>query len=145
MSLVGWQEEHLACKKLKQQWLSVWCEVQMICIWSSWCLCYPIISCSSKIQNGLPFWCGLTQVVLEKKPLNRCSSSSSSGTSNNQYTLGCIKNATSLVNMHCIINIDKLPIFFSSSASRGWYSSSAPDKNVAYAASTNLLYSWNYT
>jgi len=26
----------------------------------------PIISCISKIQNGLPFWCRLTQVVLEK-------------------------------------------------------------------------------
>ena len=26
----------------------------------------PIISCFSKIQNGLPFWCQLTQVVLEK-------------------------------------------------------------------------------
>ena len=26
----------------------------------------PNISCSSKIQNGLPFWCQLTQVVLEK-------------------------------------------------------------------------------
>jgi len=25
-----------------------------------------LISCSSKIQNGLPFWCRLTQVVLEK-------------------------------------------------------------------------------
>ena len=25
-----------------------------------------IISCFSKIQNGLPFWCRLTQVVLEK-------------------------------------------------------------------------------
>ena len=48
-------------------WLSVWSEVQMICIWSSWCHYHPIISCSSKIQNGLPFWCWLTQVVLEKK------------------------------------------------------------------------------
>jgi len=26
----------------------------------------PIISCFSKIQNGLPFWCQLTQVVLKK-------------------------------------------------------------------------------
>jgi len=43
--------------------LSLWCEVQMIWIWSSWCHCHPIISCSSKIQNGLPFWCRLTQVV----------------------------------------------------------------------------------
>ena len=59
-------------------WLSVWSEVQMICIWSSWCHCYPIIFCSSKIQNSLPFWCQLTQVVLEKRLLNGCSSSSSS-------------------------------------------------------------------
>ena len=37
--LVGQQEEHLACKKLSDgemlAWLSVWSEVQMICIWSS--------------------------------------------------------------------------------------------------------------
>jgi len=26
----------------------------------------PIISCFIKIQNGLPFWCWLIQVVLEK-------------------------------------------------------------------------------
>ena len=49
-------------------------EVQMICIWSSWCHCHPTISCSSKIQNGLPSWYRLTQVVLEKRPLNGCSS-----------------------------------------------------------------------
>ena len=47
--------------------LSVWSEVQMICIWSSWCqCCHIIISCSSEIQNGLSFWCRLTQVVSEK-------------------------------------------------------------------------------
>ena len=45
-------------------WLSVWSEVQMICIWSSWCHCHPIISCFIKI------W--LTQVVLEKRLLNGC-------------------------------------------------------------------------
>jgi len=39
---------------------------------------HPIISRSSKIQIGLPFWCQFTQVVLEKRLLNRCSSSSSS-------------------------------------------------------------------
>jgi len=36
--LVGRQEEHLTCKKLSGEvlaWLSVWSEVQMICIWSS--------------------------------------------------------------------------------------------------------------
>jgi len=48
-------------------WLSVCSEVQMICIWSSWCHCHPIISCFVKIQNGLPIWCHLTQVVLERE------------------------------------------------------------------------------
>ena len=38
----------------------------------------PIISCFIKIQNGLPFWCQLTQVVLEKRPLNGCNISNSS-------------------------------------------------------------------
>jgi len=36
--LVGCQEEHPVCKKLSDQvlaWLSVWSEVQMLCIWSS--------------------------------------------------------------------------------------------------------------
>ena len=32
----------------------------------------PIVFCCNEIQNGLPFWCRLTQVVLEKRPLNRC-------------------------------------------------------------------------
>jgi len=56
--LVGRQEEHLVCKKLSDEvlaWLSVWSEVQMICIWSSWCHCHPIISCFIKIQIGLTF------------------------------------------------------------------------------------------
>jgi len=70
--LVGQQEGHPACKKLSGKilaWLSVCSKVQMICIWSSWCHCHLIISCSSKIQNGLPFWCQLTQFVLEKRSL----------------------------------------------------------------------------
>jgi len=49
--------------------LSVLSEVQMICIWSSWCHCHPIIPCCSKIQNGLLFWCRFIQVVLEKRQL----------------------------------------------------------------------------
>jgi len=74
--LFGHQEGPLACKKI--EWWDtgmIICrsEVQVICIWSSWCHCHPIISCSPKIQNGLPFWCRLTQVVLEKRPLNECS------------------------------------------------------------------------
>jgi len=36
-------------------WLSVWCEVQMICILSSWCYCHPVISCFITIQNGFSF------------------------------------------------------------------------------------------
>jgi len=36
--LVGCQVGHLVCKKLNDEvlaWLSVWSEVQMICIWST--------------------------------------------------------------------------------------------------------------
>ena len=73
--LVGSQEEHPARKNwVMGYWrgyLSIWSVVHMICIQSSWCHCHPIISCStcfSKIQNGLPFWCRLTLVVLEKRP-----------------------------------------------------------------------------
>jgi len=36
----------------------------------------PIISCYIKIQNSLPLWCRVTLVVLENRPLNRCTSSS---------------------------------------------------------------------
>jgi len=62
MLLVGHQEEHRACKKLSDEvWLSVWGEVQMICISSSWCHC----------SNPDWFnWCWPTQGVLEKRPLN---------------------------------------------------------------------------
>ena len=38
----------------------------------------PIISCLTEIQIFLPFWYRLTQVVLEKRPLNGCGSTSSS-------------------------------------------------------------------
>jgi len=48
-------------------WLSVWSKCKWFAMHMvSWCHCHPIISCSSKIQNGLPFWCRLTQVVLER-------------------------------------------------------------------------------
>jgi len=53
---VSWcQEEHPACKKSCDEvltWLSVWSEVQMICIWPGWCRCHPIVTCFVKIQNG---------------------------------------------------------------------------------------------
>jgi len=67
--LVGWQEGHPACKNLSGEvlaWLSVRSAMQMICIWSSWYHCHPIISCCSKIQYGLPFWCRPTRVVWKK-------------------------------------------------------------------------------
>jgi len=47
-------------------WLSVWSQVQMICIWFSWFHCHSIISCFIKFVNGLPLWCQLTQVVPER-------------------------------------------------------------------------------
>ena len=80
MLLAGRQEGHPACKKQSGgvlAWLSVWSEVQT-CIWpSAQMMPLPLtVSCSSKIQTGLPFWYRLSQVILEKRPLNGCSSSS---------------------------------------------------------------------
>ena len=68
-------------KKLNDEvlvWLSLWSEVQIVCIWSSWCHYHPqtLSSFASfKSRLVLPFWYRLTQVVLEKRPLNGCSSS----------------------------------------------------------------------
>ena len=56
---VGWTSgKASSCKKLSSEllaWLSVWMEVQMVCMWSSWCHCHPVISCFIKIQIGLTF------------------------------------------------------------------------------------------
>ena len=66
--LIGRQEGHLTCKNwVVRYWHG--CLSGASCRWSSWCHCHPMISCSSKIQNGLPFWCQHTQVVLEKKTI----------------------------------------------------------------------------
>ena len=54
-------------------WLSVWSEVQIVRIRSSWCHCQPITPSSLapfKSRLILSFWYRLTQVVLEKRPLN---------------------------------------------------------------------------
>ena len=52
LTLLVWHQiEHPACKKLSDKvlvQLSAWSEVQMICIWSSWCHCHP--------QNLLLHW-----------------------------------------------------------------------------------------
>jgi len=54
-------------------WLSVWSEVQIICIWSSWCHCHPIIFCSRKIQKDSPFLVPAYASCPGKKLLNGCS------------------------------------------------------------------------
>jgi len=70
--LVGRQEGHPACKKQSGGvlvWLSVWSEVQT-CICPSWCHCHSLSLASVKSRLFLLFWYRLTQVVLEKRPLN---------------------------------------------------------------------------
>ena len=74
MRLVGRQEGHLAYEKLSGgvlAWLSVWSEVQT-CIWPSRCHCHSLSLASVKSRWVLPFWYRLSQVVLEKRPLNEC-------------------------------------------------------------------------
>ena len=70
--LLGWQEGHPACKKLRDgvlAWLSVWSEMQT-CIWASWCHCHSLSLASVKFRLVLPFWYQLTWVVPEKGQLN---------------------------------------------------------------------------
>ena len=72
--LVGRQEGHPACKKLSGgvlAWLSVCSEVQT-CIWPRWCYCHSLSLASVKSRLVLLFWYQLTQVVLDKGPLNGC-------------------------------------------------------------------------
>ena len=72
--LVGRQEGHPACKKTScgvLAWLSVWSEVQT-CIWPSWCHCHWLSLAPVESRLVLPFWCRLTRVILEKRPLNGC-------------------------------------------------------------------------
>ena len=74
MLLVGWQEGHPACKKLRggvMAWLSVWCEVQT-CIWPSGFHCRSLSLASVKSRLVLHFWYRLTQVVPDRGPLNGC-------------------------------------------------------------------------
>jgi len=73
--LVGHQEKHPACKKLSDEvsvWLFVWSEVQIVCLWFSWCHSHPQTPssvASFKSRLVLPFSYWVTQVVLEKRPL----------------------------------------------------------------------------
>jgi len=74
MLLDGWQEGHVACKKLScgvLAWLSVWSEVQT-CKERSSCHCHSLSLASVKSRLVLPFWYRLTRVVPDKGPLNRC-------------------------------------------------------------------------
>ena len=51
-------------------WLSVWSEVQIVCVWSSWCHCHletPSSLASFKSRLVLAFWYQLTQVVVPEK------------------------------------------------------------------------------
>jgi len=55
-----WLGVRKSIRPVKTEWwgagrLSVWSKLQMICIWSSWCQCHPIISSFIKIQTGLTF------------------------------------------------------------------------------------------
>ena len=72
--LAGWQEGHLACKKLSGRvlaWLSVSSEVQT-CIRPSRFHCHSLSLASVKSRLVLPFWYQLPHIVPDKGPLNGC-------------------------------------------------------------------------
>jgi len=69
--LVGWQEGHLACKKLSG-WVLAWLSgVQCRLAYGH---CHSMSLAPVKSRLVLPFWYRLTQVhvVLDKGPLNGC-------------------------------------------------------------------------
>jgi len=54
-------------------WLSDFSDVEMTCIWSSWCHYQPIISCFIKMRNGLTFVVPVyPRLCWKKRPLNGC-------------------------------------------------------------------------
>ena len=72
----------------------VWSEIQIVCILSSWCHCHSktpssLVSCKSRLV--LPFlWYWLTQVVLERRPLNGCSGRLQSAIAEVHYSLSYV-------------------------------------------------------
>jgi len=59
-------------------WLSVWSEVQIVCMWSSWCHCIP--KRYRLLPHLNPDWfylsgAGLPRMSWKHRPLNGCSSS----------------------------------------------------------------------
>jgi len=70
--VVGWQEGHLACKKLSRGGAGTGtCLGQGAYLHMAQLMPLPpTVSCFSKIQIGLPFWYQLIQVVPDKGPLN---------------------------------------------------------------------------
>ena len=54
--------------------LSVCSKLQVICIWSSWWHCHPIISCFIKIQNGLTVLVPTYGGCRRNRSLNSCPS-----------------------------------------------------------------------
>ena len=80
-----WLGIRKSAQPVKIEW---WAVVVVICLeWGAGLFAYgpanaiaspnPIVSCLILTQSGFPFWYWLTQVVLEKRPLNRSNSSSS--------------------------------------------------------------------
>ena len=76
--LVGHQVEHPVCKNCDEMlvWLPVWSERGADCLHVVQLMPLhrktPSSLVSSKSRLVLPFWYRLTQVVLQKKPLNGC-------------------------------------------------------------------------
>ena len=88
-------------------WLSVWIEVLIVGVWSSWCHCHPKTPSSLDLFKStlvLPFWYRLTQVVLEKRLLNTCSSSSCCCCTTHSYCYAAVDKITTDI-MHCTVSL----------------------------------------
>jgi len=95
--LFGWQEGHPVCKNewWILAWLSVWSELQ-ICMCPSGWHCHPL-SLAPVNPDCFYLCCRLTQVVLDKGPLNMCVCVSVS-----VYVCACVCLHASEYNDQCI-------------------------------------------
>jgi len=64
LTLFAWLRDRKGIRPVKTEWRGAGV---VICLkWGTNDCIWSIISCFIKIQNGWPFWCQLTQVVLDK-------------------------------------------------------------------------------
>jgi len=105
--LVGRHEANPACKRWSDEvlvWLSVCSEVQMTCIWSTWCHWHPIISSFIKIHIGFIYLVKTYLCCAWKEAIKQVSVCLSVCLSEKFYWYGLQYLAGSTIKMVCLLS-----------------------------------------